>query len=126
MEAVIEILELVLHYLVEMTIPIFELIGVGIIIASGIRGFYSYVRRRPETKLTLAKGLAMGLEFKLGSEILRTVVVREWTEIATVAGIIALRAALTFLIHWEIKTEEEAHKVQELEKGEGNNPTAGA
>ena len=68
MEAVIEILELVLHYLVEMTIPIFELIGVGIIIASGIRGFYSYVRRRPETKLTLAKGLAMGLEFKLGSE----------------------------------------------------------
>lgn len=106
MEAVIEILELVLHYLVEMTIPIFELIGVGIIIASGIRGFYSYVRRRPETKLTLAKGLAMGLEFKLGSEILRTVVVREWTEIATVAGIIALRAALTFLIHWEIKEEE--------------------
>ena len=48
----------------------------------------------------------MGLEFKLGSEILRTVVVREWTEIGTVAGIIALRAALTFLIHWEIKEEE--------------------
>ena len=93
----IEILEMVLHYLVEATIPVFELIGVGIIIASGIRGFYSYVCRKPDTKLTLAKGLAMGLEFK---------VVREWTEIATVAGIIALRAALTFLIHWEIKEEE--------------------
>lgn len=106
MEAVIEILELVLHYLVEMTIPIFELIGVGIIIASGIRGFYSYVRRRPETKLTLAKGLAMGLEFKLGSEILRTVIVRDLTEIITVAAIIVLRAALTFLIHWEIKEEK--------------------
>ena len=89
----IETLELVLHYLVEATIPVFELIGVGIIIVSGIRGFYSYVCRK-------------GLEFKLGSEILRTVVVREWTEIATVAGIIALRAALTFLIHWEIKEEE--------------------
>ena len=114
MEAVIEILELVLHYLVEMTIPIFELIGVGIIIASGIRGFYSYVRRRPETKLTLAKGLAMGLEFKLGSEILRTVIVRDLTEIitvATVAGIIALRAALTFLIHWEIKEEEKGNEL---------------
>ena len=35
-------------------------------IASGIRGFYSYVSRKPDTKLTLAKGLAMGLEFKLG------------------------------------------------------------
>ena len=27
-------------------------------------------------------------------------------EIGTVAGIIVLRAALTFLIHWEIKEEE--------------------
>ena len=64
------------------------------------------VQGSPETKLTLARGLAMGLEFKLGSEILRTVVVRDWKEIGTVAGIIALRAALTFLIHWEIKEEE--------------------
>lgn len=56
--------------------------------------------------LTLAKGLATGLEFKPGGKILRTVVVREWTEIGTVAGIITLRAVLTFLIHWEIKEEE--------------------
>ena len=50
----------------------------------------------------------MGLEFKMGSEILRTVVVREWKEIGIVAGIIALRAALTFLLHWEIKEEEKS------------------
>ena len=42
----------------------------------------------------------------MGSEILRTGVAREWEEIATVAGIIVLRAALAFLIHWEIKEEE--------------------
>ena len=47
-------------------------------------------------------------EFKMGSEILRTVVVREWKEIGIVAGIIALRAALTFLLHWEIKEEEKS------------------
>ena len=46
--------------------------------------------------------------FKMGSEILRTVVVREWKEIGIVAGIIALRAALTFLLHWEIKEEEKS------------------
>ena len=45
-----------------------------------------------DTRITLAKGLAMGLEFKLGSEILRTVIVREWKEISIVAGIILLRA----------------------------------
>ena len=35
---------------------------------------------------------------------------REWKEILIVAGIIALRAALTFLIHWEIKEEEKAER----------------
>lgn len=103
---ILHFLEDSLNVLVEIAILIFEYIGVSIIIVSGIRGFYNYIRRYPETKLILAKGLAMGLEFKMGSEILRTVVVREWSEIATVAGIIVLRAALTFLIHWEIKQEE--------------------
>ena len=100
------ILEQILHYSVDVFIVLFEMIGVGIIVVSGIRGFVGCIRRKPDVKLTLAKGLAMGLEFKLGSEILRTVIVRDWTEITTVAGIIALRAALTFLIHWEIKEEE--------------------
>lgn len=103
----IEVLDWLLENIVEIFILVFELIGVSIIVASGVRGFWEYVRRKPQTKLNLAQGLAMGLEFKMGSEILRTVVVREWTEIATVAGIIALRAALTFLIHWEIKQEQE-------------------
>ncbi|OUQ16603.1 hypothetical protein B5E82_12935 [Lachnoclostridium sp. An138] len=101
-----DMLHIILENIVDGAILLFEFIGVGIIIFSGIRGFFLYIRRSPDTKLTLAKGLAMGLEFKLGSEILRTVVVRDWKEIGIVAGIIALRAALTFLIHWEIKEEE--------------------
>jgi len=107
----LEILEWILQYVVDIFIVIFEMIGVGIIIVSGIYGFYSYIFRKPDIRLTLAKGLAMGLEFKLGSEILRTVIVRDWKEIATVAGIIALRAALTFLIHWEIKEEEKGREI---------------
>ena len=102
----LDMLHIILENIVDGAILLFEFIGVGIIICSGIRGFFLYIRRSPDTKLTLAKGLAMGLEFKLGSEILRTVVVRDWKEIGIVAGIIALRAALTFLIHWEIKEEE--------------------
>ncbi len=103
---VLNMFEALLRLIVEIAILIFEFIGVGIILYSGMRGFILCLKRSPSTKLTLAKGLALGLEFKLGSEILRTVVVREWTEIGTVAGIIVLRAALTFLIHWEIKEEE--------------------
>ena len=102
MAGILGVLDTCLEQIVEVAILLFEFIGVGIIIYSGLHGFYLYLKRSPETKLTLAKGL----EFKLGSEILRTVIVRDWHEIGTVAGIIALRAALTFLIHWEIKEEE--------------------
>lgn len=101
----IEITEVVLKHIVEVAILFFEFVGVIVIIISGLKGVYAYIRRLPDMKITLAQGLAIGLEFKLCSEILKTVIVREWTEIVTVAGIIALRAALTFLIHWEIKEE---------------------
>ena len=101
--------------LVNLSVVLLEFIGVGVIVVAALQGIVSYVRRDPLTRLKLAKGMAMGLEFKLGSEILRTVVVREFTEIGLVAAIIVLRAALTFLIHWEIKTEE-AQMEQELEQ----------
>lgn len=101
-----EHMEALLSLIANGAILIFEFIGVGIIICSGLMGFLKYIKKSPDTRIYLAKGLAMGLEFKMGSEILRTVVVREWREIGIVAGIIALRAALTFLIHWEIKEEE--------------------
>lgn len=112
---ILETLHHVMQYVVEIAILIFEFIGIGVIICSGIKGFVYYIRKNPNVKLTLAHGLEIGLEFKLGSEILKTVIVREWEEILTVGAIIALRAALTFLIHWEIK-EENKHKSEQEEK----------
>lgn len=105
--------ELVLETAVEAGILLFELIGVAVIIGTCLLSLGKLLMHRSDTRIYLAKGLAMGLEFKLGSEILRTVVVREWKEIAIVAGIIALRAALTFLIHWEIREEEKVNRTEE-------------
>lgn len=106
MEAFLNMLHDVLNDMANIAILLFEFMGVGVLIFSGIQGMVNYIRRDPLTRLKLAKGMAMGLEFKLGSEILRTVIVREFSEILLVAGIVALRAILTFLIHWEIKNEE--------------------
>lgn len=100
-----ETMELLLREVVDASIICFEFVGVFVIIVAGLKGIRDYVQKNPQIRLNLATGMALGLEFKLGSEILRTVVVRELSEIATVAAIIVLRAALTFLIHWEIKTE---------------------
>lgn len=99
-------MENLLEVLVSNAIHLFELVGVIVLIVAGIRGVVNYIRHDPMVRLNLAKGMALCLEFKLGSEILRTVIVRDLSEIAIVGAIIALRAALTFLLHWEIKNEE--------------------
>lgn len=104
-EEIVSFLEILLENIASIAIVLFEFIGVAIIIRTGVMGFVRWLRHDDRTGIYLAQGLAMGLEFKMGSEILRTVIVRQWQEIVTVAGIIALRAALTFLLHWEIKEE---------------------
>lgn len=101
-------LDVLHHWLSNMAaygIVLFEFSGLAIVILCGVKGVCSYVKRREDTRLRLAKGLELGLEFKLGGEILRTVVLREWSEILIVGAIIILRAGLTFLIHWEIRNE---------------------
>ena len=103
-----ETMEWILENIASLAIVIYEFIGVAIIIWSSITGFLKWRKHSKDTGVYLARGLAMGLEIKMGSEILRKVVVREWKEIGIVAGIIALRAALTFLLHWEIKEEEKS------------------
>ena len=96
----------ILEVVVEFSIYIFEFIGVIVILIAAFKGTRDYFNRHPLTRLNLAKGMAMSLEFKLGSEILRTVLVRDFKEILIIAGIIFLRAALAIIIHWEIKNEE--------------------
>lgn len=101
-----ETANLILTQLVEVAILFFEFMGVIVIVLAGARGILDLIRKSSQTRLNLAKGMAMGLEFKIGSEILRTVLVRDLAEIFIVAGIILLRAIITLLIHWEIKNEE--------------------
>ncbi len=115
LEVITGVLNSVLAEVIELAILMFEYIGVGIIVWAGIKGLYNYLTHEPKTRLLLAEQLAIGLEFKLASEILRTVVVRSLSEIALVAGIIALRGTLTLLLHWEIKNEK--HDLEVLKSG---------
>ena len=101
-----EVLESIFHLIVEYGILFFEFVGVCILVATAIRSMLSALKKEPGIRLKLAEGIALALEFKLGSEVLRTVLVREWSELVVRGAVIALRGALTFLIHWEIKNEE--------------------
>ncbi|MDR1588643.1 MAG: DUF1622 domain-containing protein [Oscillospiraceae bacterium] len=99
-------IELVFQAIVEAGIMLLEFVGVAVLVVTAVRCVLSLVRHGDLIRLRLAEGIALALEFKLGAEVLRTVIVREWDEMLILGAVIALRGALTFLIHWEIKNEE--------------------
>jgi len=99
--------ENVLYEAVQLCTMLMELFGVCILVFTAVRCFVRWIRRKQEIRLILAQGIALALEFKLGGEVLRTVVVRDWAELGILGAIIVLRGVLTFLIHWEIKNEKQ-------------------
>lgn len=111
-----ELLETALQYIVEICTVGLELAGVIVLVSSAVVCFVRWARRdRDELRLDLAQGIATALTFKMGGEVLRTVVVREWSELGILGAIIVLRAALTFLINWEI-TNEKKEKTEKRPK----------
>ncbi len=110
-EKVSEIFDIAVNYL----ILIVELIGIVILMYAIVAAVIGLIRRQGHTRLKLAEGIALALEFKMGGELLRTVIVREWNELLILGAIILLRAALTFLIQWEIKIERKNGNMTDLE-----------
>ena len=106
MELIVEFLEQVVHYVAEIGIVLVELAGITVLLITAVQGMVGYFRQDPHLRLKLAQGIALALEFKLGGEVLRTVIVRGWTELGILGAVIALRGLLTLLLHWEIRNEE--------------------
>lgn len=110
MEFIVEFLEKIVHFAAQIGITLTELAGIAILLITVAKSIIGYFRKDEHIRLDLAEGIALALEFKLGGEVLRTVIVREWTELLILGAIIALRGALTLLIHWEISVEEKREK----------------
>lgn len=100
----------VLHLVAEITVDTLELIGIFIVIVGSFRALLQLLTRlrtkQPiNVMIELGRSLALGLEFKMGAEIVNTVIVREIRELLILGLVIALRAVLAILIHWEIRNE---------------------
>ena len=103
----LENMELVLRYIVEFCTIVMELFGIIVLVFTAIKCFIQWIKKdASHLRLNLAQGIALSLEFKMGSEVLRTVVVRDWEELGILGAVILLRGLLTFLILWEIKNEK--------------------
>ena len=92
--------------LAQMGVTLLEFCGVLVLVIASVKALIGYFRKDARVRLNLAQGIALALEFKLGGEVLRTTVAREWSELGILGAIILLRGALTLLIHWEIRNEE--------------------
>ena len=118
-----------LHHFLELVLPymisIFEIIGVFVVCWSGLHVFWqffenTFLRKKFDLQTNLAKGLAVGLEFKMAAEILKTVLIQTLEEIYILGAVILLRALLSLLIHFEIgphgKEQTEAEQATADEK----------
>ena len=109
MNGFLSILEEILYTVVQICTVAMELFGVCVLLFTAVKSFVDWIRRTDANiRLDLAQGIALALEFKMGGEVLRTVIVREWSELGILGAIIVLRGLLTFLIHWEIRNERRA------------------
>ena len=88
------------------------LIGLGIVLTL-VR--LAKVLRLPKyegyekTRLTLARFLALALEFQLAADVLATAVAPSWTQIGKLGAIAVIRTALNYFLAREIKEEEAAN-----------------
>ena len=118
MTGVLEGMDIILTYVVEISTVLMEMAGICVLVSTAVKCFYGWLKKTDRNiRLDLGEGIALAREFKMGGEVLRTVVVREWRELGILGAIILLRGALTFLIHWEIKNE----KKEQMEKAARHN-----
>lgn len=110
-------IHLIFMLVVKYCVLVIELIGVAILMWTVIKSIINVIKKKKHIRLELAEGIALALEFKIGGELLNTVIVRDWHELLILGAIVLIRAALTFLIQWEIKLEKKNNLINgEIDK----------
>ncbi len=108
MNIITELIETGLPYIIS----VLEIMGIFVVTWTAVKGFWSYIqntfmKKNIDLQTNIARGLATGLEFKMGAEILKTVLVKDMSELYILGAVILLRALLSILIHLELKKKEE-------------------
>ena len=91
------------------------IIGIFIIVTGALKAFKDYLKaffrdgNTSELRHDLGTAMVTGLEFKMAAEILRTVIVRTWEEVAMLGAIVVLREILFFFINKDIKEHNKQH-----------------
>jgi uncharacterized membrane protein len=105
-----------LRDVIDVAVRVVEAAGAVVIFVGAVIAFGRFVlvafRREgmapfAPVRLDLGRFLALGLEFQLAADILRTAVAPSFTELAQLAAIAAIRTGLNFFLSREIKEQRE-------------------
>lgn len=110
----IEVIDLMEHWLIagiDIAVLFVEAAGALIVTIGAVLALITLTqgwRRRDSTcfiraRITMGRYLALGLEFQLAGDILKTAVSPTWQAIGLVAAIAAIRTALNYFLAHEIK-----------------------
>ncbi|MET8671681.1 DUF1622 domain-containing protein [Streptomyces albidoflavus] len=112
--------ESALHRAVDLTVRLVEFGGAAVIFIGAVWAFVQFLllgvrRRRPRNarpiagfnriRLSLGRFLALGLEFQLAGDVLRTAIAPSFDQIGQLAAIAAIRTGLNFFLGREIEAE---------------------
>lgn len=86
---------------------ILELLSIALIVFSTVVAFVKLFRHDRYARIYLLHGQSIGLSFKLGAEILRTVTATSLLDITEVFLLIVIKACMVLLIERELKSADE-------------------
>lgn len=106
-----------MEILVTQIARVLEIIGVIVVAIGAGKAIFKLVRTKydlydSKIRIDFAKALTFSLEFKLASELLKTVVIRTWNEVLILSAVVLLRVVMTLIIHWEMENEETKDKLE--------------
>ena len=99
---------------VDQLVPFVEAAGALVIVAGALFAFLRFlvegIRSRDAevfvpVRLQLGRFLALGLEFQLAGDVLKTAIAPSFHEIGQLAAVAAIRTALNFFLSREIEQE---------------------
>lgn len=98
----------------SLLVRLVETAGAVVIFSGALISFSGFLRqavwrrhvdRFNDVRLNLGRFLALGLEFQLASDLLRTTVAPSFEEIGKLAAVAAIRTALNFFLDRELREE---------------------
>lgn len=116
-----------MHHLVidvaNLSMYVLELLSVAIIVFTTVVAFVKLFRHESYARVYLLHGQSIGLTFKLGAEILRTVTATSLLDICEVFLLIVIKACMVLLIERELKSthdeEDAAHGIVHVAQENG-------